>query len=98
MRDDRRRAEAGINENLMDDVQAIANIFIGNEDPVEFEDNGDYTPFLKLVAEYHYEPENARIYYELMNKIKLVQKLILDLRVNVEENHKKARHLYKMRE
>jgi len=97
MREDNLRDSAGIYEGLMDDVQALANIFIGNEEHAEFEMDGDYVPFLKLVAQYHFEPENATLYNKLSRKLNLVEKLLLDLRQQIDDNHKKALHLYRKR-
>lgn len=97
MRDDKLRAEMGIYENLMEDAQALADIFIGNETLFEFDEGGDHVPFLKLLAEFHFMPENDKIYKELKHRVDLLKKLVLNLSTNIDANYKKGKFLYRNR-
>ena len=96
-RDDKLREEMGIYEKLMDDAGDLANIFIGNETMFDYSEGGDFVPFLKLLAEFHFSPENDRIYTELKHRVNLIKKLVLDLSTNIDANYKKGKFLYRNR-
>jgi len=94
VRDDKLRAEIGIYEGLMDDVAALADIFIGNETIEDFNRAGEYVPFLRLVAEFHFDPGNERLHKELSRRINLIKKNLLDLSIQIDTNHRKAKFIY----
>jgi hypothetical protein len=96
-RDDKLRANIGMYEELMEDAEKLADIFIGNQILEEFEDSGEYRPFLRLLAEFHFSPENQRIYEELRAKMNYIKKCVLDLSTQIDENHKKALFIYRRR-
>lgn len=93
-RDDTRRANIGIYENLMEDAAMLADIFIGNQIEEEFDEGGEYVPFLQLLADFHFNPENRRLYSELKHKINFIKKSVQDLSTQIDSNHRKASHLY----
>ena len=97
MRDDKKREEIGIYERLMEDAEELANIFIGNDTLFDYGEGGDFQPFLKLLAEFHFSPENDRLYTELKHRINLIEKKVLDLRTRVTANYTKGKFLYRDR-
>jgi len=94
-RDDELQESIGIYQNLMEDMADLANIFIGNETLDDFNEGGDYEPLLKMVAEFHFNPENARLYTDLKHRINLIKKKVLDLSTQIDSNHKKALFIYR---
>lgn len=94
-RKETKREEIGIYEDLMDDVQDLANIFIGNESLNDYTEGGDFQPFLRLIAELHFSPENTRLYTEAIHQIKIIEKKVLDLRAHVVANYKKGKFIYR---
>ena len=96
-RDEKLRADIGMHENLMEDFAALADILIGNETPDDFTDDGDYQPLLMLISEFHFSPENDRIYSEVKNRINLLKEKVLKLSTQVDANHKKGKFIYRKR-
>jgi len=94
-RDDKLRAEISIYKTLMEDVGELADIFIGNEVLAEFIDSGEYQPFIMQISEFHFSPENEKLYTELISKIKMIEKKVYDLRHHIDSNHKKAQFIYR---
>ena len=92
--DQQKRADIGIYENLMEDFREMANIFIGNETLDEFTEGAVYQPMMHVVADFHFSPENDRVYSELLSKINLIEKKLLKLRVFIDANHAKGKFLY----
>lgn len=95
MRDDKLRASIDIYENLMEDVAALADILIGNSTPADFKGTGEYSPFLRLVADFHFSPENATLYRELKSRLNEIKKCFQDLSIQIDTNHRKALFIYK---
>ncbi len=94
IRDDKLRENIGMYENLLEDVGIIADMLIGNDGMDDYEASGEYNPFLMLLSEFHFSPENDRITKELLNRLKFIEKKVYNLRVQIDNNHKKAKFLY----
>ena len=95
MRDDKLQENIGIYQGLMEDVAILADIFIGNQTIEEMNEAGEYYPLLRMVADFHFAPENSRVYGELIDRIKFIEKKVYDLRAHIDSNHKKAKFIYR---
>jgi len=84
-------------EDLMEDAQELADIFIGNDTLFNYTEGGDHQPFLKLLAEFHFSPENDRIYSELHHMVSEIKKKVLNLSTQIDNNHKKGKFIYRKR-
>ena len=92
-KDSKLRADIGIYEKLMEDVEILANMFIGNQSPVDFTSGGEYVPFVQLVAAFHFDPDKDYIYNDLMDRVELIEKMFLKFKSNIQHNHKKAKFI-----
>ena len=97
MKASRAREDIRMYENLMEDVAAMADMLIGNETIDDYGSGGDYQPFVELVAEFHFNPENDRLYNDLMRRIKVIEKNLAKFRERVTQNHQKGKFIYRNR-
>lgn len=93
VRDDKLREEVGIYEHLMDDISDLVDMLIGNDTLLDYTDAGEYIPFVEMVAQFHFDPDNQRLYKDLMRRIKMIEKNLLKFRERVEQNHSKGRFI-----
>lgn len=91
--DSKLREEIGIYEQLMEDFEEIANVFIGNVNMAEMSQEGEYQPLLKLLAEFHFSPESIKMHDELISRIKGIEKKLLNLRGQIDSNHQKGKFI-----
>jgi len=95
--DSKLRAEIGIYEDLMEDFGELADIFIGNVTMDETTEAGEYQPFLKLLAEFHFNPENERLYKDVISKINFIEEKLLKLRGQIDSNFTKGKFISRKR-
>lgn len=77
----------------MEDVSKLADIFIGNQSLEQFTGEGEYDPFLKLVAEIQMEPSNERVYKAVKRYLRFIEKSVKDLRAQIDMNYKKDKFI-----